>query len=119
MPSSITADLQGLVHIADPIIRAQVVEAYASGVRSIWIVCTPLVFVAFLASLQVKEYSLRTNQSRGKKGQPTDPESGTSTEDPVELGEQGELAGTEKEIGFEDKAEDGVLSTGTRKEEPV
>jgi len=73
LPPSISDDLNGLVHIADPIIRDQVLEAYASGIRYIWIVMTPLLGVSFLAALCIREYSLKTNQVKAAKSRGTEP----------------------------------------------
>jgi hypothetical protein len=75
-PPSISEDLSGLVHIPDPVIRGQVLEAYASGIRYIWIVMIPLLGLSFFASLGIREYSLKTNQvkaAKSKGGEPSPP----------------------------------------------
>ncbi len=76
IPSSITQDLNTLVKIADPATRQAVLQAYSTGLQYIWIVCTPIVGVAFIATLSIKEYSLKTNQiKRGKAAEESKTES--------------------------------------------
>lgn len=106
VPASISNDLSGLVHIADPVIREQVLEAYATGIRYIWIVLTPLIGLGLLAALCVREYSLKTNQVKAGKVK-ADPESSLD----IETTE----TGNEQEAGY-DEAKDAQLADGEEKQ---
>jgi len=63
--SQLTNDVGSLKNIMPIEVRTQVIDAYASSISTIWLVCTPLVFVGFLMVLLVRPYSLKRAVQRG------------------------------------------------------
>ncbi|KXN92227.1 hypothetical protein AN958_08680 [Leucoagaricus sp. SymC.cos] len=47
--------------IADPAIKAQVIDSYAKSISVIWIVMTPIVGVCFVLTLFIRKYTLARN----------------------------------------------------------
>ncbi|ESK84655.1 membrane transporter [Moniliophthora roreri MCA 2997] len=57
--SQLTNELRDLVFIEPPELRQRVLHAYTKSVSLMWIVCTPIVFVAFIMVLFLRSYSLK------------------------------------------------------------
>ncbi len=57
-------DVSGLVKIGDLALRHEVLDVYARGLNTIWIVMTPLIGLAFLANFFMKEYTLKRKVQR-------------------------------------------------------
>jgi len=76
---SVTNNVAGLSHIEPLAVRNQVLHAYTESLATIWVVCTPMVFLGFVCTLCIRSYSLkRTLIQTPRKGDvtpttPTDP----------------------------------------------
>lgn len=74
--ASNTENVSGLVKIQPVSARHAVLDAYAKSISTIWIVMTPLVFLALVSALFMKEYTLkRTIVTNDTKKQQNDQES--------------------------------------------
>ncbi|KAK7034756.1 hypothetical protein VNI00_012163 [Paramarasmius palmivorus] len=80
--SQLTNELRDLVFIEPPELRQRVLHAYTKSISSLWIVCTPLVFSAFIMVLFIRPYSLKRNviradttSSESKETSPSTPSS--------------------------------------------
>lgn len=62
-------NVQNLIKIEPLALRTTVLDGFARSIATIWIVMTPLIFIAFLSSLFMKEYTLKRKIERapGKK----------------------------------------------------
>ncbi|KDN40105.1 MFS general substrate transporter [Tilletiaria anomala UBC 951] len=67
--TAIQGDPRFLRDLQPPTLAAEAVRAYAKSVQRIWIVMTPLVAVALIATLGVKGYSLKRKVTHGGKPQ--------------------------------------------------
>ncbi|KDQ16127.1 hypothetical protein BOTBODRAFT_157399 [Botryobasidium botryosum FD-172 SS1] len=98
--SQLTSNVRSLHEIPDPVIRQQVLHAFTKGISTIWIVYTPILFVAFLMVLFVRAYSLRRTVVRGNGSDNTEKAAGegrsaegataatiTPTSEPLEYGD--------------------------------
>ncbi|KAK7467253.1 hypothetical protein VKT23_004310 [Stygiomarasmius scandens] len=59
--SALSQSVRHLNEIPDPTQRSQVIQAYARSISSIWLVCTPIVGVAFIMVLFIRRYTLDRN----------------------------------------------------------
>jgi len=65
--TALTSNIRGLSQIEPIELRNQVLHAYSRSISLIWLVCVPLSFVALLAALPIKSYSLQRNVIKGGK----------------------------------------------------
>ncbi|KAG7096588.1 hypothetical protein E1B28_004007 [Marasmius oreades] len=68
--SELTNQLRDLVFIEPAGLRQEVLHAYTRSVSLMWIVCTPVLFFAFLVSLFLRSYSLKRNVMHAREQQP-------------------------------------------------
>ncbi|KAH7104341.1 MFS general substrate transporter [Auriculariales sp. MPI-PUGE-AT-0066] len=57
---AVVSDLRGLISIPDPALRRLVLEATCQALSVIWIVCCPLVAVAFLTAICIRVRAIQT-----------------------------------------------------------
>ncbi|GAA6008632.1 hypothetical protein JCM11491_003376 [Sporobolomyces phaffii] len=62
---SAVGNVNGLQQIQPPELSRQVVHAYTRALSDPWIVCAPLIFVGFLVSFLLKQYSLERTVVKG------------------------------------------------------
>lgn len=73
-------NVNGLQSIQPPELSRQVVHAYTRSLNDAWIIAAPLIFVGFLVSFLLKQYSLEKNvvrapaQEKAKKEKEKKPE---------------------------------------------
>ncbi|EJU00412.1 MFS amino acid permease [Dacryopinax primogenitus] len=68
--SQLTSDVRALSLIQPEALRDQVLYGFTRSVSTIWIVCTPIVFVALLLSLLMKKYTLKRTLQRATAHHP-------------------------------------------------
>ncbi|PWN42246.1 MFS general substrate transporter [Ceraceosorus guamensis] len=68
-PADPSSDILSISHLQPLALRNAVTVAYCDAIRLIFIICTPLVGVAFLCTLFVKEYSLQRKVVQEKSKQ--------------------------------------------------
>ncbi|THU87242.1 MFS general substrate transporter, partial [Dendrothele bispora CBS 962.96] len=93
--SALSQSVRHLNEIPDPVQRAQVIQAYARSISSIWLVCTPIIGATFVMVLFIRRYTLHRNTVRNHEKQ-------KSVEPDVEKGEMGERTGNSGEESSKD-----------------
>jgi len=78
----LSGNIQSLSQIMPIELRNQVLHAYSKSISLIWLVCTPLSFVALVSILFIKKYTLRRKVVRGVK----EPAAASHPENPVPEG---------------------------------
>ncbi|KAJ3907430.1 MFS general substrate transporter [Lentinula edodes] len=67
--SELTNDIRNLVDIQPPSLRQEVIHAYTKSLATLWIVCTPMLFVGLVAVLCIRSYSLKRKIVRASDDQ--------------------------------------------------
>ncbi|XP_006457967.1 hypothetical protein AGABI2DRAFT_199095 [Agaricus bisporus var. bisporus H97] len=69
-PGGLSESVRKLKTISDPALKAQVIDAYARSISTVWIVMTPIVGVSFILVLGMRRYTLQrtTVRSGAKEG---------------------------------------------------
>jgi len=67
--SDLVNDIRNLVDIQPASLRQEVIHAYTQSLSTIWIVCTPILFLGLVSVLCIRSYSLKRNVVRADDDQ--------------------------------------------------
>ncbi|KDQ21893.1 hypothetical protein BOTBODRAFT_40523 [Botryobasidium botryosum FD-172 SS1] len=115
--SESTTNVRGLVDIQPPALRQQVLHAYTKSTSMIWIVCTPMLFIGFLAVLFIRSYTLKRTINRGGKASGTGPDGRPTTASTQDTDDEREEAEVVTPISPNAKTANDVEKQATKAEE--
>lgn len=104
-PTALSQSVGRLKTIADPAVRALVIDSYARSISTIWKVMTPVVGFSFLLTLGIRKYSLSRNfvKQGGKDGKDETADANLD----IEKGSASGVTGTGRDEEVDEKLAEG------------
>ncbi|KAG9226121.1 hypothetical protein CCMSSC00406_0005032 [Pleurotus cornucopiae] len=122
-PAALSESVRHLTSIPDPLVRSQVIHAYARSISEIWLSMTPIVGAGFVMVLIVRHYTLKRTIVKGGQEKAAEPEKVGEGSDrtlekerDLEKGERGTEDGRSDQASHQQETRDSRETTVDRNE---